>query len=185
MKAGSQPRTPETAPAERAVVLVVGCGRPFRQDGQAGLILALRLHARRLRHVRVVATESPGTDLLTDLAGVELLIIVDAAQAEPRTTGWRRLPVVEGRVDHIDEILHELEPRLSHSTHHLGVREALHLGRDLAALPATVWVYAIPASDFGYGDHLSDMTRHAVDELTRRLPDDIAAWLAAREARHA
>jgi hydrogenase maturation protease len=187
MSATHQPETPARPQPESARVLVVGCGRQCRRDDQAGLVLAHRLAERHLPGVRVVTTESPGTDLLTELAGVELLIIIDAAQApaEARSATWRRLPIVEGGVDRIDTVMPTIDPRRSASSHHLGVREALSMGRDLAVLPPTVWIYAVPSTEFGYGERLSDSARKAVDELTRRVPSDIAAWLAAAKVRHA
>ena len=63
-------------------VCVVGCGRSYRRDDQAGILIAADIS----RHVAgtgiiVLATEAPGTDLLAYCEGADLLVVIDAAEA--------------------------------------------------------------------------------------------------------
>jgi hydrogenase maturation protease len=160
------------------IVQIVGCGRELRRDDQVGLRVARQL-ARSVRDgVRVRVSESPGTDLVDDLEGVGLLVVIDSAAAgELLAAGtWVRL-------DPLDELSAvRLAPlrKPGVSGHWLGVSHALELGRALRLLPQTVWVYVVAGQDFGYGEQLSHAVEGAVEPLVRQIRADVEGWRRAR-----
>jgi hydrogenase maturation protease len=168
---------------QTATIRVVGCGRSHRRDDQLGLRVAERLAGSGMAGVAVSTSEAPGADILTDLEGCELLIIVDAVEQCPRLRPgeWRRIDydhspdarIVAGRMA-------DPEP-----SHFLGVNTALALGRELGLLPPEVWVYALAGRDFGYGDALSPGLDEAVLRLSDRIGRDIEEWQRDRSRCHA
>jgi len=169
----ARPRT--TTPCVR----IIGCGRSHRSDDRLGLHVVDRLSRMSHPCVRLATSEAPGADLLLDLDGCELLIIVDAAMAGPqlRPGEWIRIDVghsTEARITPVRVVGGE-------PTHFLGVNTALALGADLGLLPKDVWVYVIAASDVGYGEVLSPGLAERASELADRIRDDVERWLERRD----
>ncbi len=170
LDAGSRATTP--------CVRIIGCGRSHRSDDRLGLHVVDRLSKMSLPCVRLATSEAPGADLLLDLDGCELLIIVDAAVASPqlRPGEWIRI-----------DVGHSMEARITpvrvaggEPTHFLGVNTALALGADLGVLPKDVWVYVIAASNVDYGEALSPGLADRARQLADRIRDDVEGWLARR-----
>jgi hydrogenase maturation protease len=158
---------------------IVGCGRWLRCDDQAGLLTVRMLRQIGLPAARFVLTESPAADLCNCLDGLSLLILVDAAgSSQGRHPGtWTRIRFLE-------------EPdRLKHrgggDSHSLSVDFALDLAQAMGLLPPEVWIYAIVADECGYGEQVTPAVGRAIRALARRIPRDIRAWCAEREAVHA
>lgn len=203
--------------ARSAPVLIVGCGSPHRRDDQSGLRVVERLESdggassfalsqavapERPPMVRLMTSESPGADLLAELDGVELLIILDAAPASPamplgtwRRLGWRGAqPIVRSafqgdRSQHRrgagrPRIVDSHRPRAA-SPHALGVNEALRLGETLGLLPGEVWIYAIAGIDFGHGEALSDGVESAIAEVAQAVRADVLEWHRRGSVHHA
>ncbi len=159
-------------------VRIIGCGRSHRTDDRLGLHVVDRLSRMSHPCVRLATSEAPGADLLLDLDGYELLIIVDAVIAGPqlRPGEWIRI-----------DVGHSTEARITpvrvaggEPTHFLGVNTALALGADLGVLPKDVWVYVIAASDVGYGELLSPGLAERAGELANRIHEDVEHWLERR-----
>ncbi|HMQ16401.1 MAG TPA: hypothetical protein PKC49_10530, partial [Phycisphaerae bacterium] len=91
-------RGPGAALAPRPPVLVFGCGRDHHGDDQIGLRIAEALARRRPPDTHVALSRAPGADLLLDLEGVGLLVVIDAAEsvAELPVGSWTRI-VYAGR----------------------------------------------------------------------------------------
>lgn len=180
------PPTQPPVPAGGATVRIVGCGRSHRRDDQLGLRVADALAARPPPGAAVAASEAPGADLLTDLEGVSLLIVVDAQRAGGKTQpGTRGRWIVASRTRSVDvPPLDELRRDATRSSHFLSVADALTLGAQLSLLPPEVWIYTVAAADFGYGEELTPAVAAAIPGLVARIRDDVAAWRLA-EARHA
>lgn len=166
------------------LVLIVGCGRALRRDDQAGLAVAALLKRWKISGVRVLASQSPGCDLLTELGGVRLLVLVDAACGEalgPVGTCtrivWRRGGRSAAKRWKIRRIA-----QAAASSHLLGVADALEVGEALGLLPDDVWVYAIRGEDFGYGSGLSQGLAGRMHDIAGRIATELAAW-RAREGR--
>lgn len=174
------PRAPSPPAAGQRVdgparVLIIGCGRSHRRDDQLGLLVAERLSATLSSRARVLQTESPGADLLTELAGVELLIVIDAARGLPPGS-WRRFERFPGA----DGSRLEFAGWDGHpgSCHALGVADALVLGDRLGLLPREVWIYAVAGSDFGYGAEISASARPLIGDVAAAIAAGVASWCA-------
>lgn len=156
-------------------VCVVGCGRSYRQDDQAGLLVAADI-SRRVsgRGITVLATESPGADLITYCEGTDLLIVIDAAQAgadvAPGT--WTRIDYPRQR--------ERLTSRIRTTTHALSVPEALELAENLDILPNDTWVFAVAGSAFGYGPVPSPDIEEAIPRLAAAVEAEIEGWIGSR-----
>lgn len=166
--------TAQNSTANATFARVVGCGRHYRRDDQLGLFVAQRLVAHSHPLIQVTYTEAPGADLLVDMRGCGLLVVVDAVQqcSELPAGHWIRLDFGSPRGGRLAPPPFSGEP-----SHFMGVNSALALGGELGILPPNVWVYAIAGQDFGYGDTLSPGLACSVRRVSRRIHHDVAAWL--------
>lgn len=138
--------------------LVIGVGHAERQDDGVGPYVAQSL--RRLGQ-RAVAHGGDGTGLLDLWEDEEACIVVDAVSGpgEPGTVMLFRDPHDAGFA----------QARFVHSTHRLGVPEAVALGRRLGRLPARLLVIGITGQAFGFGSTLSPPVAAAADRLIAEL----------------
>ncbi|MFF4582653.1 hydrogenase maturation protease [Streptomyces sp. NPDC001389] len=160
--------------AESAVrTTVIGLGNDFRRDDGIGwaVVAALRERAaRRELPPGTVLTQCDGDPgrLLELWAGAGRVIVVDACfppSARPgRTWRWDSavggtpLPAGPGR----------------HSTHALGLSEALRLGAALGRGPDRLVVYAVEGADRSVGPGMTAAVAAAVPRLVRRVEAEIA-----------
>jgi Ni,Fe-hydrogenase maturation factor len=169
-------------------VIVYGCGRPDRRDDQVGLLAAEELAQAPPPDTEVRLSQAPGADLLTDLEGAGLLIVLDAAPAGPALPAGRvtRIDLAEtaDRSEPVPDSTGRSGPRPvpaaaappGVSAHTLDVNTALELGRRLGLLPPNVWLYVVGCSDFGYGRECSPPVALAIPRLVRQVREDIAQW---------
>jgi hydrogenase maturation protease len=132
--------------------LVVGLGNEWRRDDAAGLEVA--------RRVPGAVTVREPTQLLDAWEGRDAVIVVDAvrAGAAPGTTA------------RLDALAAPLPVELfATSTHHVGVAEAVELGRTLGRLPRALAVYGIEGADFSAGKGLTPEVERAVARLAAEL----------------
>ncbi len=145
---------------ERTVV--IGVGSPHGDDA-AGLCVAARvgerLDARLRTSVRIVVRDRPGPDLVDDLSGADLAIVVDAM----RTGG------APGCIAELAPAA--LAERASLSTHGFGVAHALRLAEALGRAPRRLRLLGIEVERLD--GELSPCVEEAVEETCRR----ILAWL--------
>lgn len=151
---------------------VIGIGNEFRRDDGVGPavveLLADRAERRRLPPgtVLTLCDGDPGRLIgLWESAG--LAIVVDACflpSAQPgRTHRWDAAaggtlrPAAPGR----------------HSTHGLGLAEAVRLGDALGRSPGRLVVYAVEGTDRTLGVGLTSAVARAVPPLVRRIETDI------------
>lgn len=170
----SQPKEPY-----QPEIAIVGCGRWLRRDDQAGLIAAQVIGRFPPPRCRVIGTEAPGSDIPAILGDIKLLIVIDATRS-----AVGHPPGSVARMDYWDHKEH-LRKRCRTDTHTLSVDLALALAEEIGDLPGDVWIYAITAEDCGYGEEVSPVVARAIPETITRIENDIAAWLASREACHA
>jgi hydrogenase maturation protease len=64
-----------------------------------------------------------------------------------------------------------------HSTHGLGLAEAVRLGDSLGRVPGRLVVYAVEGADRSLGIGLSPAVSGAVERLTRRIEADIGQYV--------
>ncbi len=174
-------------------VIVYGCGRADRRDDQVGLLAAELLAQTPPPDTEIRVSQAPGADLLTDLEGAGLLIVLDAAPANPALPAGRLLRIDlgenAGRSEPLPEMAGRLGPRLvpaaasppGASAHTLDINTALELGRRLGLLPQHVWLYVVGSTDFGYGRECSPPVAQAIPRLVRQVREDIADWLRRPE----
>ena len=156
-------------------VRVIGCGRRFRRDDQVGLVVAEAIAALQPRQTQVQTTEAPCADLFDGLRTDDLLILVDAARAGSELPGGSLV-----RIDYRDAP-QRIGQKCRTNTHTWSVDAALELGEQLGMLPEDVWIYAVAAEDFAFGDELSEPTAGCIQEAARRICSDIEAWLESGE----
>ena len=145
-------------------VLVIGVGQIERQDDGVGPVVAEGLRARgRL----AIAHEGDGTGLLDLWDAAEACIVIDAV-AGGGPVGSLRVFVDAG------------DPAIArsafvHSSHRIGLPEALALGRALNRLPDRLTVIGVTGARFGTGRGLSPDVARAAERLIRDLPDSLPA----------
>jgi hydrogenase maturation protease len=116
--------------------------------------------------VEVLEEDGEPTALLDAFDGADTLWLVDAVSsgAPPGTlhrldAGSQKLPAELFRT----------------STHHLGLAEAVELGRALGQLPGHTVVFGIEGGSFDPGDSLTPAVQEAVAEVARRVTEEVAA----------
>ena len=97
------------------------------------------------------------TRLLDAWAGLELVVIVDAARTGAAPGTVHRIDVGAGSLPR--------DLRLA-STHAFSVPDALELGRELGRAPQRVIVVAVEGASFRMGDPLTPEVGAALDEAT-------------------
>ena len=143
-------------------MLIIGCGNRERGDDGAGILVA-----ERLRKLGIEADTRTGeaADLIEAWQGADDVIVVDAV-----VTG---APV--GTVQVWDGRQPLASVRTTASTHGFGVAEAIELARVLNRLPIRLRVYGIVGRRFEPGAEISPEVQRAVEEVVRRIIDDVSA----------
>jgi len=155
-------------------MLVIGVGNPFRGDDAAGLLVARRLAEDLPAGVRVVEASGETTELLDLWTGAEFVVMIDAVAAEaPAGTVFR----FEVGVDPVPAVY------ARHSTHALGVGEAISLAGALDRLPPRLIVYGIVGRRFGIGEALSPAVAATLDEVAARVLADAVQPVLPRPPR--
>lgn len=146
-------------------ILVVCIGNELVADDGVGWTVFQALQKCLLpERVRLTFLGLGGIDLLEELDGEDLLVVVDAVQlgAQPGTVhrlGWQELPQAPGRPV---------------SGHGIGVREALEIGARLypQRLPRETLLLGIEGRCFDrLGQGLSPEVASAVPEVVRTVSD--------------
>ncbi|WP_432072737.1 hydrogenase maturation protease [Streptomyces wuyuanensis] len=151
---------------------VIGIGNEFRRDDGVGwaVIASLRDRAaRRPLPPGTVLAQSDGDPgrLIGLWEDTALAVVVDACfppSAQPgRTHRWS---------GHPDGPLHSAGPA-RHSTHGLGLAEAVRLGDILRRRPLRLVVYAVEGADRSLGTGLTPAVARALPGLVRRIEADM------------
>jgi hydrogenase maturation protease len=146
-------------------VLIVGVGTAYRSDDAAGLIVAERLKARLPEGASVITHEGEGVSLMEQLAESDAAVLIDAmcSGAEP------------GTIRRFDASAQSPPAQMfRHSTHAIGIAEAIELGRALGKLPHQLIVYGIEGRDFNAGTQLSPAIESSVEAVIRRVLEEAA-----------
>jgi hydrogenase maturation protease len=156
------------------MVRIIGIGNALRHDDDAGLEV-VRLVRARTDSAAIALDAHPGEaiSLLDVWDGADAVVLVDALQSGSEI----------GAITRIDASTTPVPAELvgAHSTHAIGIAEAIELARALDRLPARVIIYAIEGSNFQSGSGLSPAVAAAIEELARRVLAE-ALELAALEA---
>jgi len=156
---------PTAAPLsmELKSVLIIGIGTAYRSDDAAGLIVAERLRTRLPEGVFVITHEGEGVSLMEQMADSDAALVIDAMSsgAEP------------GAIRRFDANAQPLPAQMfRHSTHAIGIAQAIELGRVLGKLPRRLIVYGIEGQDFEAGTQLSPEVESSIDEVMRRVLEE-------------
>lgn len=140
-------------------VLVICVGNRDRGDDGAGPLVADLLRAAPIAGVDVLEITADCTALLQAWAAGDDVIVVDAvlAGAPPGT-----LHVMDGRRE-------SLPPSPVHSTHALGLAQAIALARAIDGLPATLRIFGVEGADFTPGAVVSPAVARAAADVAARI----------------
>jgi hydrogenase maturation protease len=154
---------------------VIGVGNEFRHDDGVALSVVARLEARAADRPLpgtefAVCDGDPGR-MITLWENADLAVVVDASQESP---GPGTQP---GRVHRLELDRWELgQPATArtHSTHGLGLADAVEIARTLGRLPGHLVVYTVELADISLGTGLSGPVAAAVEPLVERIEVDLA-----------
>ncbi len=147
---------------------VIGIGNQYRSDDAAGLHAARRVRELSPTGVDVVELDGEATDLIHAWEDSDLVVVVDAVSAEGTPGSIVRFEV---GVDPIPPVFDR------YSTHLFGIGEAIALGQALSRLPRRLIVYGILGEHFGWGEILSDSVEAAIDDLAKRVVEDLGGMM--------
>ncbi|TFE47866.1 hydrogenase maturation protease [Streptomyces sp. ICN441] len=156
--------------------VVIGIGNEFRRDDGVGWAAVALLGVRAGRRALPAGTALVRSDgdpgrLIELWENTALAVVVDACFPSParpgRTHRW------SGGAE--DGPLRPAGPA-RHSTHGLGLAEALHLGDSLGRGPGRLVVYAVEGADRSLGTGLTPAVARAVPLLVRRVEEDVVRY---------
>lgn len=113
--------------------LVIGIGNDFRQDDGVGLVVARRLKVCAVPGVEFLEHDGEATSLLEAWERFERIAVVDAT--------WSG--AAAGTILRMDAHATGIAEGVWHSSHTLGLAEAISLARTLGRLPPSLVVYGI------------------------------------------
>ncbi len=154
-------------------ISLIGVGNDFRGDDAAGLAVARKIRNLSLPGIEVLESRGDPGHLIRLWHGAGTTILVDAMHSAAKPGTIRRF-----------EVGAEPLPAgvfAGHSTHSLGVAEALELARALDQLPARLIVYGIEGKSYTPGAVLSPEVSKAADEAVDRILKDLQSLLRAPE----
>jgi hydrogenase maturation protease len=137
-------------------VIVIGVGNELRRDDGAGPAVVDELRSRPLEGATLAVSDGEPSRLLDLWAGADLAVVVDAVPSADEPGRVRELDAVGGAVSDT-------------SSHALGLGVATRLGEALGRMPATMRIYLIEGTDFGFGPGLSPPVVRAVSEVADRI----------------
>jgi hydrogenase maturation protease len=156
-------------------VLIIGVGTAYRNDDAAGLIVAERLRTRLPEGASLVTHEGEGVSLMEQLANSEAAVLIDAMCSGTEPGAIRRFDAGA------QSSLALPAPMFRHSTHAIGIVQAIELGRALGKLPRQVIVYGIEGQNFDAGTQLSPAVESSIGAVTRRVLEEAQQLLAPKE----
>ena len=145
--------------------IIIGIGHAERQDDGVGPFVAQRLHERGLP---AVVHEGDGTALLDLWEGRRSAIAIDAIAGDA-APGTIHLFIDFDEPDFA-------RAAFVHSTHRLGLPEAIALGRSLGRMPERLVIVGITGASFGFGRILSPPVEAAANRLIEHLASTEAAF---------
>ncbi|MFO0700726.1 MAG: hydrogenase maturation protease [Nitrospira sp.] len=150
-------------------IRIIGLGNELRGDDGVGLLAARRLRQAIGDRAEVIEAEMAGVELIGLMEGARVAILIDAVQSEQSPGIIHRLDVSAG------PIAVRVVP---HSSHAIGISEALELARVMGVLPQRVIVYGIEVGNMETGQALSIPVAHAVEEVVERVIQECDACYA-------
>lgn len=137
-------------------IRIIGLGNVMRGDDAVGLLAAGRLRQEVGERAEVIEAEMAGVDIVELVKGVRVAILIDAVRSGQSPGIIHRLDASTGPIG---------VGMFPHSSHALGLSEALELARAMGVLPETVIVYGIEVGNTEAGRPLSPPVAKALDEV--------------------
>lgn len=132
----------------------------MRGDDAVGLLAATRLRQEVGDRAEVIEAEMAGVDIVELMKGARVAILIDAARSGQSPGIIHRLDASSGPIG---------VQMFPHSSHALGLSEALELARVMGVLPETVIVYGVEAGNMESGQPLSPPVANALDDVVDRI----------------
>jgi hydrogenase maturation protease len=147
---------------------VVGLGSPFGDD-QAGWRLVELLEQRPDVPAQLKIIHE-ATQLVDELAGCRKLIVVDACRGGMRSGALSRLSWPDPRIRQYH----------NHSTHGVGLCNALQLAERLGRIPPSVEIFGIEIGNDRPHDEMTQEVALAVADLVKTILAELCETLDAR-----
>jgi hydrogenase maturation protease len=155
---------PASADEASRKTVVIGVGNCARADDGVGPMVAERLSDRVPDGVFVRVCDGDATRLIEAWENADRVILVDAVQTGSAVGTIHRF---EGRDERIRSQLQ------AHSTHGLGVAEAISLAQALGRLPQEFTVLGIESKRFGVQQDPSPEVVAAIDGAVDRVLEEL------------
>ncbi len=148
--------------------LVLGVGNKLMSDEGVGVHVIERLAAEYdlPEEVQILDGGTLGLDLLYYLEGIENLLLVDAAE-----TGKEAGTMIRLENDEVPAFM-----SIKISPHQMGVPDMLAAAKMKDVYPKRLVLWGIQPELIRIGLDLSPALASKVDDLTRKLVDELAAW---------
>ena len=144
-------------------ILFIGVGNDHRSDDRIGLVAARQVKEKCLPDAEVVEVAGGGAAILDVWERDDCVFLFDAAASG----------ATPGTIHRFDATAETIPAGLfHHSTHDLGVVDAIELARAMDALPRRLIVYAIEAENFAAGSDITAEVEAAVDGMIDRVLAD-------------
>jgi hydrogenase maturation protease len=156
-----------TSDAVRSDVVVAGFGSPHGDDQAGWRVVTLLGRRSELPAHLVKITE--GTQLIDELDGCRRLIVVDACRGVPQVGAITRLQWPDPRVRQYH----------NHSTHGVGLCNALELAERLERMPPIVEIFGIEIGSYRPLDEISAEVAQAIDELGKIISAELCETIHA------
>jgi hydrogenase maturation protease len=146
-------------------VVVIGVGNDSRRDDGAGLLFVRELRNRLgdSNGVQIFESDGDPAKLLERWTGASLSIVVDASSSGAAPGTVTEINAARGSNGH----------GLRHSTHAMGVMEAVQLGMALGRMPSRLRIFAIEGQDFGFGEGVTEAVRRSVNSLAEMVMEAV------------
>jgi hydrogenase maturation protease len=151
----------EDVPSASPKTLVIGYGNTLRCDDGAGVRVAEAVAAWKLPGVATLAVHQLTPEIAGTLAGVDLVLVVDAQLAD-----------VDGDV--AVSRMHA-SSSLRPAGHLSDVRSLLALAEQLYGRSPEAWLIGVPAVDFSIGETLSTTAVRGVEAACQHIRRMLAA----------
>jgi hydrogenase maturation protease len=152
-----------------AAIRIIGLGNELRGDDAVGLLAARQLRQTIGDRAEVIEADLAGVDLIESMKGARVAILIDAARSGKNPGMIHRLDASDSPIGV------RMRP---HSSHALGISDALELARAIGVLPAKVIVYGVEAGNTEAGQALSSAVAKALDEVVGQIIRECEVCLA-------
>jgi hydrogenase maturation protease len=151
-------------------LLIIGVGSPFGDDQLGWQVVnaveeQLSAHGLISEGLKLICADRPGLHLLELMREAESVILIDAVKTN----------ALAGTI-HCFQTEDLTSSQLVHSSHAVGVSEALQLGEALGMLPDSIIIYGIEIGTVGF----DGTTSKPIQDAVARLADIIVHCAVAK-----